>query len=257
MNPHIYILILNWNGKNFLKSCLDSVLAINYPNYTTLVIDNNSSDGSREMVKEDYPQTEFLQLEQNFGFAGGYNRCFDYLRGSEPEYVLLLNNDTEVDLKLLHSFMNAIEIYGSNNIFGGKIFYHHNPDCIWYAGGKVNLKLGMISHRGIRKMKSEGYSLPLKTDYVTGCCLFTSWKVIEKLEGFDEQFNMYGEDVDLCIRAEKEGIHSYYWPEAKLYHHVSASIGGNWNLRKITRKYKSLFRLWVKHYLLRSIGIHG
>ena len=122
MNPHIYILILNWNGKRFLKSCLDSVLAINYPNYTTLVIDNNSSDRSRKMVKEDYPQTEFLQLEQNFGFAGGYNRCFDYLRESEPEYVLLLNNDTEVDLKLLHSFMNAIEIYGSNNIFGGKIF---------------------------------------------------------------------------------------------------------------------------------------
>ena len=62
MNPHIYVLILNWNGKNVLKLCLDSVLAIDYPNYTTLVIDNNSSDGSREMVKNDFPQAEYLLI---------------------------------------------------------------------------------------------------------------------------------------------------------------------------------------------------
>ena len=247
MNPHIYILILNWNGKDFLKPCLDSVLSINYPNYTTLVIDNNSSDGTREMVEEEYPQAEYLQLEHNYGFAGGYNRCFDYLKESEPEYILLLNNDTEVNLKLLHSFINATEKYGSNNIFGGKIYYHHNSDCIWYAGGNVNLKLGMISHRGIRKTNSAVYSLPMKTDYVTGCCLFTSWSVIEKLEGFDEQFNMYGEDVDLCLRAKKIGIKCYYWPKAKLWHHVSASIGGAFTIKKLRKKIISIGKVLINH----------
>ena len=64
MNPHIYILILNWNGKNVLKPCLDTVLAIDYSNYTTLVIDNDSSDGSREMIKNGYPDIEYLQLER-------------------------------------------------------------------------------------------------------------------------------------------------------------------------------------------------
>ena len=68
-----------------------------------------------------------------------------------------------------------------------------------------------------------------KTDYITGCCFFTSWKTIEKLEGFDESYNMYGEDVDLCLRANKMGINCYFIPEAKLWHHVSASIGGNWS----------------------------
>ena len=121
MISHIKILILNWNGKKFLKACLDSVLGINYPNYTILVIDNNSSDGSRQFVKENYPKIEYLQLEQNFGFGGGYNRCFDHLKTLEPEYILLLNNDTEVDLKLLRCFMNAIDKYGSNNIFGAKM----------------------------------------------------------------------------------------------------------------------------------------
>ena len=93
MNPHIYVLILNWNGRKVLKPCLDSVLAIDYPNYTTLVIDNDSSDGSSEMIQKSYPDIEYLQLRQNYGYAGGYNRCFNFLKDKEPEYILLLNND--------------------------------------------------------------------------------------------------------------------------------------------------------------------
>ena len=185
MNPHIYILILNWNGKNVLKPCLDSVLAIDYSNYTTLVIDNNSSDGSIEIVKNRYPDIEYLMLSQNYGFAGGYNRCFDYLRNKDPRYILLLNNDTEVEPNILSSFVRALEQYGNDHIFGGKIFYHNNSNNIWYAGGKVNLKYGLISHRGIRKMDSKAYSLPMETDYVTGCCMFTSMEIINHLNGFD------------------------------------------------------------------------
>ena len=97
-------------------------------------------------------------------------------------------------------------------------------------------------------MDSEKYSSPTVTDYVTGCCLFTSWWVIEKINGFDEQFKMYGEDVDLCIRAKIEGIYCYYWPEAKLWHHISASLGGSFSLKKISKKLMGLLRLLVKHY---------
>ena len=247
MNPHIYVLILNWNGKNVLKLCLDSVLAIDYPNYTTLVIDNNSSDGSREMVKNDFPQAEYLQLKQNYGFAGGYNRCFEYLRDKEPGYILLLNNDTTVDVDILNSLIEAVKKYGSQHIFGAKIFYHHNPQQIWYAGGTVNLKWGWISHKGIRNIDSEDYSLPMETDYITGCCLFTSMQVINQLDGFDERFNMYGEDVDLCLRAKEEDINCYYWPHAKLWHDVSASLGGNYSINKWKRKHIGKMKLVLKH----------
>ena len=248
MNPHIYILILNWNGNNILKPCLESLMAIDYTNYTILVIDNDSSDGSGEMVKNDYPDIEFLQLRQNFGYSGGYNRCFDYLRDKEPEYILLLNNDTEVEPDILNCFIEAMEHYGSQNIYGAKVFYHHNPKKIWYAGGNINLKYGWISHRGIRRMDSKEYSLPIETDYITGCCLFTSMEVINQLNGFDEQFNMYGEDVDLCLRAKKEEIQCYYWPDATLQHHVSFSLGGAYSLKKISKKLMSIGRLLKKHY---------
>ena len=117
MSPHIKILILNWNGRHLLKPCLESVIAIDYPNFSVLVIDNNSSDESREMVKENYPSVEMLALDNNYGFAGGYNRCFAQLNDESLEFILLLNNDTEVDADILNSFTQAKKQFGANNIY--------------------------------------------------------------------------------------------------------------------------------------------
>ncbi len=246
MTAHIKILILNWNGKHLLNPCLDSVSAIDYPNYSVMVIDNGSTDNSVKMVKEKFSEVELLELENNNRFAGGYNRCFTQLKNDYSGFVLLLNNDTEVDPNILNSFIHAKEMYGDNNLYGGKIFYQDKPNLIWYAGGNVNLKYLKISHRGIRQTDSAEFSKPLQTDYITGCCLFTSMEVINQLNGFDERFNMYGEDVDLCLRAKKEGINCYYWPDAELYHHVSASLGGAFSFKKLSKKLISMGRLLKK-----------
>jgi len=246
MTAHIKILILNWNGKHLLKPCLDSVSAIDYPKYSVMVIDNGSTDNSVKMVKKIFPEVELLELDNNNGFAGGYNRCFTRLKDEYSGFILLLNNDTEVDPNILNSFIQAKEKYGDNNLYGGKIFYQDTPNSIWYAGGNVNLKRAIISHRGIRQNDSAEFSKPLQTDYITGCCLFTSMEVINQLNGFDERFNMYGEDVDICLRAKKEGINSYYWPDAKLFHHVSASLGGAYSIKKLSKKMIGIGRLFKK-----------
>ncbi|SVA53745.1 uncharacterized protein METZ01_LOCUS106599 [marine metagenome] len=212
-----------------------------------MVIDNGSADDSVKMVNENFPEVDIIELKNNYGFAGGYNRCFTQLRDEYSELVLLLNNDTEVDPDILNSFIQAKEKYGDNNLYGGKIFYQKNPEIIWYAGGNVNLKYLKLSHRGIRQTDSAEYSKPMQTDYITGCCLFTSMAIINLLNGFDELFKMYGEDVDLCLRAKDEDIYCYYWPDAKLWHHVSASINGAFSIEKLFRKYRSLFILYFKH----------
>ena len=133
--PHIKILILNWNGKQLLKACLDSVTAIDYPNFSIMVIDNGSSDGSLDMITDNYPNVESLSLDENYGFAGGYNRYFTQLNDDASEFILLLNNDTEVNSDILNSFIEAKEQFGDNQIYGGKIYYRDNPEVIWYAGG--------------------------------------------------------------------------------------------------------------------------
>ena len=249
MTPHIKILILNWDGKHLLKPCLDSVNKIDYPNYSVMVIDNGSEDDSVEMVNENFPEVDILELKDNYGFAGGYNRCFTQLKDEYSGFILLLNNDTEIDSNILSSFIHVKDKYGDNNLYGGKIFYKNNPELIWYAGGNVNLKYLKLSHRGLRQTDSAEYSKPMQTDYITGCCLFTSMEVINQLNGFDELFNMYGEDVDLCLRAKAEGINCYYWPDAKLWHHVSASLGGEFSVKKMSKKLIGIGRLYNKHYL--------
>ena len=250
MNPHISVLVLNWNGIHLLKPCLDSILKMTYPNFSVMVVDNGSNDGSNKMVKEDYPMVQLLSLEKNYAYAGGYNKCFNHLKQDPSEYLVLLNNDTEVDSRLLDEFIQATEEFGKDNIYGAKIFYFHERDRIWYAGGVVKLAFGLIYHKGIRQFDASEFSKPIKTDYVTGCCLFTSWKTIYQMNGFDEGFKqIYCEDVDLCLRAKKEDINCYFWPGAKLWHHISAAMGGNFGPRKLIRKYSALSRLWIKHYL--------
>ena len=249
MNSHIKILILNWNGKDLLKSCIDSVIAIDYPNFSVMVIDNGSSDGSLDMITDNYSDVEILSLDNNYGFSGGYNQYLKQLKDESSEFIMLLNNDTVVDSAILNSFIHAKEQFGDNQIYCGKIYYMDSPEIIWYAGGKVNLKWGCISHRGIRKQDSTKFSNPMQTDYVTGCCLFTSNEVINQLNGFNEQFDMYGEDVDLCLRAHKMGINCYYWPDAMIWHQVSASLGGNYSISKMIKKIKSFIRLFKIHRL--------
>ena len=130
MNPHIYVLILNWNGKDVLKPCLDSILKMTYTNFSVMVVDNGSNDGSTSMVVEDYPKVQLLSLDKNYGYAKGYNRCFNYLKQDPPEYVVLLNNDTEVDSRLLDEFVQATEEFGKDNIYGAKILYFHKINII-------------------------------------------------------------------------------------------------------------------------------
>ena len=248
MNPHISILILNWNGKDLIQNCLDSILKINYKNYSVFVIDNNSTDNSIKLIENKYPQVEVIPLNENYGFAGGYNRAFKKLKNYATDFILLLNNDTEVDKQILVNFVNAKTKYGDDNIYGGKIYYHDQKNKIWFAGSKIKLEKLKIYHIGIRELDADKFSNPQKTDYITGCCLFTSFEVIKKLDGFDEQFNMYSEDVDFCLRARNKDIYCYYWPEAKLWHHVSASLGGEFSLKKNIKKFISLWKLLKKYY---------
>jgi len=249
MTAHIKILILNWNGSKVLKPCLNSIMKIDYDNYSTVVIDNGSTDDSCNMVSNFFSNVKLFKLDTNYGFAKGYNKYFKSKDFKNSKFILLLNNDTIVGPNILTSFIQATLKYGVDQIFGPKIYYLKYPDKIWYAGGKVELKKGKIYHIGIRDSNSEKISNSKKTDYVTGCCLFTSNNVISRLKGFDEDFNMYGEDVDLCLRAYKAKISSYYWPDVEIFHHVSWSMKGGRKIIKFFKKFNSLIKLYKKHHI--------
>ncbi len=245
MNPKVNILILNWNGSKYLVDLIQSIKANHYTNYKITLIDNNSTDNSLNKIKNE--KLDIISHKNNYKYAKGYNKAIFELKNDDSEFLLLLNNDTICDKNILTSFLHALKDYGDNCLMGAKILYVNDKKKIWYAGGKFGLLNSFVSHRGIRKKDNSNFDNDCITDYITGCCLFISKKNFLKLNGFDEKFNMYGEDVDLSIRAQNLGIKCYYISNARLWHYVSASYGGNFNLVKIITKISSLFKLMIKY----------
>lgn len=244
-NDKIKILILNFNGLKFIKECLDSVLKIDYPNFSVTVIDNSSTDDSINFIKSNYPDVKIVLTDKNRFFSGGYNYYFDRFR--DDCYYLLLNNDTIVTKNLLKNFILGPNQFGQRNIYGSTINYENNRELIWYSGGEVELSSGIIRHLNIRQSINDVILKDSPTGYISGCCMFLHSSIINELNGFDEKFRMYMEDVDFCLRAQLKGIKSYYLVSPKLFHHVSGSV--KFKLFKIMSSY---IKLSYKH-----LGIVG
>ena len=246
-NSSVTIIVLNWNGKDLTLKCLESLNELNYTNCSILVADNNSSDDSVESINEKYPNVEILELDYNYGYAGGNNRAFNSLNDDASEFVIFLNNDTVVDKDFISPLIDPL--LSNNNIYQTvpKIYYQNNPKLIWYAGGNVNLWTGAISHQGIRQYDNRKFNLKGLTKYATGCCFCMRYSDFKKIGGFDESFPMYSEDVDLSLSIRREGNEVWYIPESIIWHKVSASIGGSFSFSKNKRKLKGLFLLFKKH----------
>lgn len=242
----VTVIVLNWNGQELLKDCLESLEKVEYPNYNVLVVDNGSSDDSVKFMQTEFPDVELLVLDQNYGYAAGNNRGFEYAKSSGSEFVIFLNNDTFVEADFITSLLEPF----SNQAIGQtvpKIYYADDREKIWYAGGKINFWSGNIYHEGIRQFDNEKYSSNKLTNYATGCCFCMRSKDFAALNGFDESFSMYGEDVDLSLRLRNKGLNIKYVPDSKIYHKVSASVGGAFSLVKIKRKVLANAKLMFKY----------
>lgn len=247
VNQSVTVIVLNWNGRELLEDCLGSLEKVDYNHFNVLVVDNGSTDNSVEYVTSTFPNVDILELNENLGFAAGNNAGFKHaVLAYNMKFVIFLNNDTIVD----ENFIKPLLLPFNDLTVGQtapKIFYESEKEKIWYAGGKVNLWTGNIFHEGIRKIDTERFKKNKNTDYATGCCFCIKTSDFEKLNGFDESFSMYGEDVDLSLRVMKSGKNVFFIPESKIYHKVSASIGGAFSLQKIKRKGLANMKLMFKY----------
>ncbi len=242
----VTVIVLNWNGSELLKDCLNSLEKVEYDHFNILVVDNGSTDDSVEYVQNKYPEVELISLEKNHGYARGNNLGFDVAKNKNAEFVIFLNNDTIVDKNFIKLLLAPFEDISVGQTVP-KILYADDEEKIWYAGGIVNLWTGNIFHQGIREYDSERFNQSKITDYATGCCFCMKVSDYEGLNGFDESFSMYGEDVDLSLRIRKSGKNIIFVPESKIYHKVSASIGGAFSLNKINRKILAHTKIMIKY----------
>lgn len=213
----ISIIVTTFNRKDLLKNCLDSVKRQIFKDIETIVIDNASSDGSAEMIKNDHKNVKLIENRQNLFFCKAYNQGIE---ASNGEFVLCLNNDVVLGAGYLKEVLRAVDLDEKIGMVSGKILR---------MDGKTIDSTGLFLGRN-RKAVERGYGKRNKGQYekagyvfgVSGACAFLRRKMLEDIKDsngyFDETFGMYYEDLDLCWRAHKKGWKAYYNPKAIACH---------------------------------------
>ena len=243
----IAIVILNWNGKDFLEKFLPEV--IRYSNLLSriVIIDNASSDNSISFLTQHFPYIEIIQLDKNYGFTGGYNRG---LKGIKEEYYVLLNSDVEVTENWLEPLITFMDNHPDAAACQPKIKSYQDRDLFEHAGAAG----GYIDYLGYPFCRGRIMNM-LETDHgqydsiqrvfwATGACLFIRSKVFHEQGGFDDDFFAHMEEIDLCWRIQQAGKEIYVVPESQVYHVGGGTLPKN-NPRKTYYNFRNnLFMLF-------------
>lgn len=251
------ILICSWNTRDDLRACLSSLAAVrDEGSFEVIVVENNSEDGSGDMVREEFPWVRCLQQYQNLGFTGGNNLALAERQG---KHALMLNSDTIVHAGALRELLAAMEARPDVGVFGPKLL---NPDgslqfsCRRFPNPVAalfrNTPLGKLfpNNRFTREylMTDWDHSQPREVDWVSGAALLIREEALAEVHGLDPAFFMFCEDIDICWRVWEAGFKVSYWPAAVITHKIGSSTSKAPN-RMIVRFHRSMFLFYRKHQL--------
>jgi len=218
-SPGVCAVVLNWCGEDDTVACVESLRQSTYQQLDILVVDNGSPDGSGARLQARFPNLPFIQTGHNLGYAGGNNRGITAALERGAAYVLVLNNDTEVDARCVELLVETAEQIGAG-VVAPKILYHATPDIIWYGGGDFSVRRVMGVHReeGAADDPARRDSQPIS--FATGCCFLARADVVRAIGGFDESYFAYAEDVEFSLRVQKAGWAMRVDPRARVYHKI-------------------------------------
>ena len=211
--PKVFIIILNWNGKDRIIPCLRSVFSLGYGNVEGVVVDNASRDGSLELARSSFGRAHFIVNERNVGFAAGMNVGIRFAISKGAEYVWILNNGTIVGKDALSVLVDAARESGKA-LLSPLILTPSGKT--WFSAGKIDF-IRMRSVHADPDVASREHE-PYETGYLTGCALFAPKEVFEAAGLFDERFFLYYEDADFSLRAKKTGYRLLVVPKSVVVH---------------------------------------
>jgi GT2 family glycosyltransferase len=218
--PLVSIVVVTWNGRQYLDACLSAVAAQSGVSTETILVDNASSDGTVAYVRERFPAVRVVALPENRGFAGGNNAGVREARG---RFIALLNNDAVPEPGWLEALLGGLDEGAGFALVTSRIVYMHDPALIDSAGD------GMLASGGAFK-RHHGASVEraresIEVFGVCGAACLMPRHVFDQLGGFDEDFFVSHEDVDLSYRARLLGYRCRYVAGAVVRHHGSVTVG--------------------------------
>ena len=223
--PPVTIIIVAWNQLEKTLACLETVVALEYPDFRVLLVDNGSEPPLAGAVSVRFPSVETLRLPANLGFAGGYNAGLRRGLESDSRHFLLLNNDTLLEPDVLAKLAAEIERAPDIGLVTAKIYYAADPRRIWTTGANFDIFLD-LKDSGAGQSDVGQWDEPRDVDFAPFCALLVRREVIERVGLLDEEFFLYYEDMDYCRRARAAGWRVRYCATARVLHDVSASSGG-------------------------------
>ncbi len=224
--PHVIIILLTWNEKKHTLQCLESLHNLSYPKYTILLVDNASSDGTVDAVRDMHPDVEIHENPQNLGFAAGFNVGLRFALAMQCPYIFILNNDTEVAPDILDILMSHAQEPGVGMV-SPKIYYLDHPNRIWSVGAMRHPWTYEMTSKGDNSEDNGHWDDVIERDYLVGCALLMTSSMLQDVGLFDEGFFPgYYEDMDLSLRARQAGYRLLLVPKAKMWHKVSVTSGG-------------------------------
>ena len=216
-NSKVAIIIVNWKQYELTKSCLFSLKKINYNDYQIILIDNESNLKELKVIKNQFDNIITFSNERNLGFTEANNIGIKHAIKNEFEYVLLINNDTEVEKNFMNPLLDSLEKNKNLGAVQPLILNFVNRKKVWNAGGFLNKFFG---YSYVNKNKEL---IKNNIDWITGCCFFIKVEVIKKIGLLDESFFAYYEDVDWSIKIKNTGFDLAFINSSVIYHHGSKS----------------------------------
>ena len=222
--------MLNYNGREVTLDTLRSLLALDYPRLHLVVVDNGSTDGSYQAIRSAFPQVEQLRVRENRGISWGLDHGIQHglSRASAGgcDYLLLMNNDIEVDPGMLTEMVAAAAGDPRAGCVGPKSYYYADRARLWSTGGILRWRGDSVTReRGDGELDAGQYDRDQVVDYVNGCAMLVRREALERTGYWDPVYFLGAEDADFCVRMKRQGFRCLYAHRARLWHRISHSIG--------------------------------
>jgi len=225
-HPRVVALVLSYQGREVTLEALPSLTAQDYSSVDVVVVDNGSTDGTREAVESAYPDVRVLRRETNEGPAAGVNHGLSWAWDAGYDYLLVLNNDIEAGPEMVSELVAAAEADPTVGVVGPKTYYYWEREKIWSAGGILRYRESVTTERGEGEVDCGQYDQDQEVSYVNGCAMLIRRATLEVAGLWDPVYFLSVEDADFCRRVQAAGYRCWYAHRATLWHRVSSATGG-------------------------------
>lgn len=223
MKPLVSIITVNFRDKQVTTDLLESLRKVSYNNIELLLVDNGMLSDETAHFEAHYPGVKVINSEENLGFAGGNNLAITQAKG---DYVLLLNNDTIVPEGFLEPLVQLLEDKPQAGMVSPKIYYYDEPARLQYAGmGSLDFRTGRGHDPAKMQIDKGQFDQVRETDFTHGACMLIKRKILEDIGLLTEDYFLYYEELDFCLRTREHDWKLYFTPHTHILHRESISVG--------------------------------